>query len=87
MGDVLQPGVVAPQRLPDEVLLNKLLRRVGAQLQLEPLPETIRRRHHARREARHLGLLAHHRHKVDNIVGRAAECYKITPLIDWSSDA
>ena len=68
-----QSRVVAAKGLGNEVGLDEGLGLVGAQVQLEALAQGARRLRHARREARHVRLPAHHAHQVDDVVGGTAK--------------
>lgn len=56
----VQSCIVASERLGNQVRLDKLLRLVGAQVQLEALPQGAGGRGDADGEAGHLGVAAHH---------------------------
>lgn len=72
-GHDLQSSVIASIRFRNQISFDKLLCLVGAQMQLESLPQSICCLHNANGKARHLRITTHHRHQVDDIVSGAAQ--------------
>lgn len=71
-----QSSIVATKRLRDEVSLNKLLRLVGTKVELESLSQSVCDLSDTNSEARHLGVVAHHRNQVNDVICGTAQCYK-----------
>lgn len=67
-----QSCIVAPQRLSNQVRFDILLSFVGAELELESLPQAVRGLLNAVLEARHLRLTAHYVDQVDQTISRSA---------------
>ena len=64
----LQPCIITPERLGYEVCLDKLLGLVGAEVQLESLPQGGRDLGHASPVAGHLRLPTHHADEVNDVI-------------------
>lgn len=71
----LQSRVVAPKRLGNEVRLHEALGLVGAEVQLETLPEGVGGVGNSHRKAWHLGFPSHHGDQINDIVCGAAQGY------------
>lgn len=65
---VLQPSVIASERLADQVRLDEPLGVIRAQLELEPLSQARLYGRDSSSEAGHLGVSAHHGDEIDDVV-------------------